>query len=335
MFRAWRLLDQILRGEATRPSRLEDGRLTFPVFGLTFVGLVLAVVYGACMGCYSLFRALDVAVALDYRQTAASMAKTPALFFLTLLITFPSLYVFNALVGSKLSFTSVWRLLIAALAVNLAVLASLGPIVAFFSLSTRGYGFMVLLNVAVFSLSGMLGLSFLVRTLSRLQRAQAVGDRIAAEAASMPVMLILDDAPTASPAQATALAQSSPAPTSASAMPAGGSTPIRPTNGPASSGARPGALEQLDRNGATGSVRVVFVVWIIVFSLVGAQMGWLLRPFVGHPDIEFQWLRPRQSNFFEAVGTTIWNTLEGTGKTDADPNAPPPDDRRGNVRSSR
>lgn len=318
MFRAWRLLDQILRGEATRPSRLEDGRLAFPVFGLTFVGLVLAVAYGACMGCYSLFRAFDAgALPLDFRQTTASMVKTPALFFLTLLITFPSLYVFNALVGSKLSFASVWRLLIAALAVNLAVLASLGPIVAFFALSTRGYGFMVLLNVAVFALSGMLGLSFLVRTLSRLQRAQTAIERLT------PLVSAASREESSGESSSVAISHAPPI--------ADSSRAVLPIAG----GARSGALEKVETNGATGSVRVVFTIWIVVFGLVGSQMGWLLRPFIGHPNVEFQWLRPRQSNFFEAVGSTLVNTLAGTGRTDADPQTPPSVDRRSDVPRAR
>ena len=95
------------------------------------------------------------------------MVKVPALFFLTLVVTFPSLYVFNALVGSRLALGSVLRLLVAALAVMVAVLSSLGPIVAFFSVSTTSYPFMVLLNVVVFGVSGVLGLIFLLQTLQR------------------------------------------------------------------------------------------------------------------------------------------------------------------------
>jgi hypothetical protein len=49
----------------------------------------------------------------------------------------------------------------------------------------------------------------------------------------------------------------------------------------------------------------VFRLWVIVFALVGAQMSWVLRPFIGDPDQAFTWLRPRQSNFFEAVWYTF------------------------------
>ena len=80
-------------------------------------------------------------------QVVASMVKVPALFFLTLLVTLPSLYVFNALVGSRLTLAAVVKLLLATLGVIVAVLASLGPIVAFFSVSTTSYPFILLFNV--------------------------------------------------------------------------------------------------------------------------------------------------------------------------------------------
>jgi hypothetical protein len=50
-----------------------------------------------------------------------------------------------------------------------------------------------------------------------------------------------------------------------------------------------------------GHVKAVFGCWTFLFGLVGAQMGWLLRPFIGDPNMPFTWLQPRSSNFFEAV----------------------------------
>ena len=66
-----------------------------------------------------------------------------------------------------------------------------------------------------------------------------------------------------------------------------------------------GALEPLENRVLSKHVKTVFRLWVVVFALVGAQMGWVLRPFVGNPAIKFQWLRPRESNFFEAVLRTF------------------------------
>jgi len=74
-------------------------------------------------------------------------------------------------------------------------------------------------------------------------------------------------------------------------------------------GHRPGPLDQLEGVVLGYHVRKVFFCWIIVFGLVGAQMGWVLRPFIGAPNTEFSWFRVRSSNFFEAVASTIYNLM--------------------------
>jgi len=138
--------------------------------------------------------------------------------------------VFSALVNSNLSLRTTWRLIIAALGATLAVLASFGTIVAFFSFTTESHAFMVLLNVGVFAVAGLFGMAFLLRTLRALTRVPAV------------------------------------------------------------EGAEPGR----------SPVKRVFAIWMLLFALVGAQMSWILRPFIGG-QAEFALFRGRGSNFFEAV----------------------------------
>ena len=260
--RAWlRQLDGILRGDATRLPALRRGTIEASPGGLAVVLVVLGMIYGACMGCFALFKMGGP----NFWQPFASMLKVPALFFLTLIVTLPSLYVFNALVGSRLTLSTVVRLLIAALCVMLAVLASLGPIVAFFSVSTTSYSFMVLLNVVVFAASGFLGLVFLLQTLHRLSVAQRPAP----------------DDPATPPALAS---EASPAFVE-----------------------EPGALDRLGDQVLGHHVKTVFRIWVVVFGLVGAQMSWVLRPFVGDPASPFVWFRPRTSNFFQAVAQTLSN----------------------------
>jgi hypothetical protein len=35
-------------------------------------------------------------------------------------------------------------------------------------------------------------------------------------------------------------------------------------------------------------------------------MGWVLRPFLGHPNLPFTWFRARESNVFAA----IWGAIQ-------------------------
>lgn len=241
----FRELDRILRGESTRLSVLRRGEVPVETGTLTRVIVVLAMLHGVCMGTFAILSDRGP----GFAQVAASMVKVPLLFYLTLLVTLPSLYVFNALVGSRLTFSSMFRLLSATLGVNVAVLASMGPIVAFFSACTTSYPFMVLFNVAVFAASGFLALAFLLQTLQRLSVARS-----------------LEHVPElGSPEESV------------------------------------GAIEPTSDQVLAKHVRTIFRLWVVLFGLVGAQMAWVLRPFIGNPDIPFTLFRARQSNFFEAV----------------------------------
>ena len=54
------------------------------------------------------------------------------------------------------------------------------------------------------------------------------------------------------------------------------------------------------------SSQTVFRVWIVIYAVVGAQMAWILRPFIGTPDLPFQLFRPRSSHFFEG----LWHAIQ-------------------------
>ena len=227
--------------------------------GLSWVILLLALSYGLCSGLYAGCRSEDP----SYLQWCSTTLKVPALFFLTLVVTFPSLYVFNALVGSRLNVWLVLQLLIASLAVNLAVLAGLGPIVAFFSFSTTSWSFMVLLNVVVYAVSGLLGMAFLLQTLQRLSIVQ--------RELPPPTLKPEQSNPAEGDPQAIVMAEDI------------------------------SALDPLESHVLGRHVKTVFSCWILLFGLVGAQMAWVLRPFFGKPHTEFQWFCTRGSNFFEGV----------------------------------
>ena len=291
-------LDRVLRGETTRVSGLRAGAIDLPLGGLSIVLVMLGMIYGLCMGTYSAFNHHNT------MQLVASMVKVPALFLLTLAVTLPSLYVFNALVGSRLTVGALLRLFVAALGVNLAVLASLGPIVAFFSFNTTTYSFIVLLNVLVFAISGFLGLGFLLQTLHRLSIAPywepperaAATPQASSEPPSVPPALPSEDAPKSEPPIADADVSVVPNTAVSEQEPIPVEIAFPEDHGP---------LQRIDGHVLGRHTKLVFRCWMIVFGLVGAQMGWVLRPFIGSPDAEFQWLRPRDSNFFEAVWWAI------------------------------
>lgn len=267
-------LDRLLRGEVTRPEALSGKSLDVSARGLAIVCVLLAMFYGACMGSFSLFKTSPPELDDSFEpvlQVIASTLKTPALFLLTLVVTLPSLYVANALIGSRLTLLGMTRLLTASIAVNLAVLASLGTIVLFFSLTTTSYPFVVLLNVGAFGVAGVLGLSFLLQTLHRVLTPTVV-------------MTVVEDAAV---------------------------DEISGEDDDEDQYATPSALDMPAGQVVGDHTRLVFRCWVVLFSLVGAQMGWVLRPFIGNPEQPFALFRDRESNFFASVLGSLRELLLG------------------------
>jgi len=255
-------VDGLLRGRFTRPEDLAAGRIEIPISRLVAIGLVLGLSYGVFMGLYGALRPEQA----SWMQVLASALKVPLLFLLTLVVAFPSLYVLSALADSKLSAADTLRLLLIAIGVDLALLASLGPVTAFFTLSTESYAFMVVLNVLFFAAAGFVGLGFLRRALGHVFRRE--------------------EAPLAPP-QPDPWGAPAPAADVAATAPEAVRLPAPPIFQPR----RPVLRER---------ARSIFVLWTLIYAVVGAQMGWILRPFVGTPVREFSWFRERESNFFEA-----------------------------------
>jgi hypothetical protein len=63
--------------------------------------------------------------------------------------------------------------------------------------------------------------------------------------------------------------------------------------------------------GSAGAARKVLFAWLAGNLLLGSQLAWNLRPFVGSPYLEVEFLRPNafEGNFFEAVFSHAANLL--------------------------
>jgi hypothetical protein len=94
-------------------------------------------------------------------QMLSSALKLPILFLATLIICSPTLYFFNVLFGSNQSLTQNVALILTAITVTSVLLLSFAPIVVFFLLTTSNYQFYKLLNVAIFTVCGIVGVTFL------------------------------------------------------------------------------------------------------------------------------------------------------------------------------
>lgn len=275
-------LDELLRGRRTTLELLAEGTDHLPIKPYVLASLVLGALYGVFMGLYAVMTRTPPC----FLQTFTTAIKVPALFLFTLVVTFPSLYVFSALLGVSLGLVETLRLLIAAIAINLAVLASFGPITGFFTLTTTSYHFMKLLNVIFFATAGAIGLGFLMTILRRLEAAQmSLGEPLLGQGSD--------------PEQS----KEEPDP---GAQTEGVSPP--PPGAPPAPGL-PGGLPLSQLRRPESRAQVIFKVWLVLYALVGAQMGWVLRPFIGAPDLPFVLFRGRDANIFIDVIRTLGKLL--------------------------
>lgn len=98
-------------------------------------------------------------------QVLSSAIKLPTLYLITLIVCLPTLYIFNALFGSKKTLLQHMAYLLAAISVISILLCGFAPVTLFFLITVNDYSFFLLLNVAIFGLTGILGVSFLYQVM--------------------------------------------------------------------------------------------------------------------------------------------------------------------------
>jgi hypothetical protein len=54
----------------------------------------------------------------------------------------------------------------------------------------------------------------------------------------------------------------------------------------------------------------LYGAWLFLYAFVGTQLAWVMRPFVGNPDLPFQLFRVRSGNFYENLFYTIITLLD-------------------------
>jgi hypothetical protein len=154
-----------------RQQFLEDIRegvkLKSKIFGLLIASTVFFAIYGAILGASS-----------TWMQCLVSAVKLPALYLLTLIICFPTLYFFNVMFGSKRTFEQYLTLLMTAMAMISVLLFGFAPVSLFFLISSTNYSFFLLLNVAIMAVTGFLGVSFIYQGMHFLSEQDAEGKDI-------------------------------------------------------------------------------------------------------------------------------------------------------------
>ncbi|MEM9008953.1 MAG: actin-binding WH2 domain-containing protein [Cyanobacteria bacterium P01_F01_bin.86] len=220
-------LISLLRDRMIFLDEVRDGKkVESKILSLIIASSLFFAIYGAIIGASN-----------GWQQMLVSTVKLPALYLLTLLICLPTLYFFDILFGSKADFKQYTVLSLTTVSVISVLLFSFAPVTLFFLISIRDYHFFLLLNVAIFSLTGFVGVRLFHKNVKTVMGFDETTPKI--------------------------------------------------------------------RNR-------LLLFWLVLYGLVGSQLGWTLRPFFGAPGQPFQLFRNIEGNFYAQVITSILSLLFGS-----------------------
>jgi hypothetical protein len=111
-------------------------------------------IYGLVMGSYH-----------SFLQSAVAGVKVVFLFLCTLLICFPSFFIIQQVLGSKMSLRQMMIIVLSGFVLTSVIALSFSPIVIFFQITGGNYHFLQLLHVAIFIFSGIFGMRLIVDAL--------------------------------------------------------------------------------------------------------------------------------------------------------------------------
>ena len=126
-------------------QEIYDGiKINTKIFGLLVCSSIFLAIYGGLIGAVS-----------SWMQILSSAAKLPFLFLITLAICLPALYFFNVYFGAKTRLSQYAAILLCAVTITSTLLFGFAPVTLFFLITTDNYSFFLLLNVAIFTLTGI------------------------------------------------------------------------------------------------------------------------------------------------------------------------------------
>lgn len=119
-----------------------------------FVICMFGFIYGLVMGSYH-----------SFIQATVAGVKVMFLFIASLIICFPSFYIIQQILGSKMSFKQMILIVLSGFVLASTITLSFVPIVIFFLLTGNNYHFLQLLHVGIFIFAGIFGVRLIIDAL--------------------------------------------------------------------------------------------------------------------------------------------------------------------------
>jgi len=160
----FQLADKLLGGQSVPAREPRDQRL--PLLGSLILAIVVyGMFYGAVMGSYG------GTSGVRFWQAVYSAVKVPLLMIATFILSLPSFFVINTLLGLRDDFGRVVRALISTQAGLTIILSALAPFTAFWYLSGSDYEPAILFNGIMFAVASFSAQWILRRQYAPLIRA--------------------------------------------------------------------------------------------------------------------------------------------------------------------
>jgi hypothetical protein len=234
-------------------------------------------------------------------QALVSTVKLPMLFLATLAICLPTLYLFNLVFGARLSVLQACALIMVAITVTAVLTFAFAPISLFFLITARSYAFFKLLNVAILTLTALIGLRFLTSGMRALNRHVAE---------SMLSNQVVASAPASLPERELVSATVGGAGDAPTQLPTNGDAPTAGQNRkPHRSQDIGKAVASQPAAGERPASMTLLYIWILLFGFVGTQLAWTLRPFFGSPGQPFELFRNIEGTFYSDIFQTLGSLL--------------------------
>lgn len=128
---------------------------------------VLTFLYGIVMGSYH-----------SFLQSLMAGLKVTFLFLGTIAICFPSFFVIQQVLGSKMSIRQMIIIVLSGFVLTSAIALSFSPIIILFQITGGNYHFLQLLHVAVFSFAGIFGMRLMIEALKTACEKKSIYPRI-------------------------------------------------------------------------------------------------------------------------------------------------------------
>ncbi|MFZ2339025.1 MAG: hypothetical protein WAW07_04805 [Bacteroidales bacterium] len=132
-------------------DREQSGRL---IVNQLLIICIFTFLYGVVMGSYH-----------SFLQSVVAGLKVTFLFYSAILICFPSFYVIQQVLGSRLTLRQMVLIILSGFVLTSAIAFSFAPIVILFQLTGGNYHFLQLLHVAIFVFSGIFGMKLMIDAL--------------------------------------------------------------------------------------------------------------------------------------------------------------------------